>query len=187
MTSISPRMRSAGSKRCGKVSRTSSRSSASALPPENSSGSVPELGALEVRAHAGRPVPVLIDDAPVLENQRALALVRWRRRAHRDAHADADTDAPAAAADPRAAEANADARAGLHRGLRHPGVPVASIGRLGAARGRAPGAQHVFVGGSLPGISRLLDILRGGAGREDRGERHRGVLASIADARLRAW
>src|SRR4051812_37781791 len=69
-------------------------------------------GALEIRAHAGRALPGLVDDYAVREDEGALAPLRRGGRADGHARADADPGA-AAAADPHAADAEADTRARL--------------------------------------------------------------------------
>src|SRR5690349_17642634 len=135
MTSTFPKTRKRKSKRCAPDSCASSKRSGLVLPlarnrapsPDRFGAPSPNSGPLEVRAHAGRTVPVLVDYAAIVEHERALALLRGCWRADRDTHADADSHAAATAADSRAAKADADARARLRDGLRHPGVPVPSV------------------------------------------------------------
>src|SRR5207244_13184417 len=86
-----------------------------------------------------RPLPVLLVDAAGLENQRALAAHRLAA-AGSEHDAGADAYSAAATADPEA-DRRASARA---RAFGHPGVHVAAVRELGAARGRPP-AQHPLV------------------------------------------
>src|SRR5882724_10615371 len=102
--------------------------------------------AFEGAAVLRRPLPVLLGDASLAENQRALAADRLAA-ARAEGHARSYPH-PAARADAYADRGRGPgARA---HALGHPGVDVAAVGELGAARGRAPGAHHLVVGGAVP-------------------------------------
>src|SRR5712691_5545315 len=112
----------------------------------------------ETPAVLRRPLPVLLVDAAGRENQRALA-------AHRLAAAGSEHDAGAdaysatATADPEA-DRRASARA---RAFGHPGIHVAAVRELGAARGRSPPQHDLVVRGSVPACRGFADSARGGA------------------------
>src|SRR6185436_8272965 len=103
------------------------------------------LGPPEIRAHAGRSYPGLIDHHAVLEDQSTLAAIGRRSRADRHARAHADSHPAPAATHPHAADAEADARARLRVAHGFPGVPVAAVVGDGAAGRSAPRAQHILV------------------------------------------
>src|SRR5712671_929817 len=106
-----------------------------------------------------RPLPVLLVDAAGLENQRALAAYRLAATgSEHDAGADAYS-AAASAADP---EADRRASPGA-RAFGHPGIHVAAVRELGAARGRPPAQHDLIVRGSVPACRGFADSARGGA------------------------
>src|SRR6266568_4599238 len=122
----------------------------------------------EAPAVLRRPLPVLLVDPPVLENQGAFA-------AHGLAAAGSEHDAgadayPAAAA--AAGNADADRRRDPSPGTRafgNPCIDVAAVGELGAAGGRAPAQHNLVVRGAVPAVPRYGELAaRGGtAGKQN--------------------
>src|SRR5690242_20996781 len=112
-----------------------------------------------------RPLPGLLRDAPVPEDQRALAADRLaaRRSEHHAgayAHASAATDPDADRrryASPRA------------HTLRNPGVDAATVGEPGASCRRAPAQHHLIVARAVPAVLRPGKLAAGArAAREEK-------------------
>src|SRR6266481_6472691 len=113
----------------------------------------------EAPAVLRRPLPVLLVDAAGLENQRALAA---HRLAATGSEHDAGADAYSAAAS--AADPEADRRASPGAcAFGHPGIHVAAVRELGAARGRSPAQHDLVVRRAVPASRGFADPARGGA------------------------
>src|SRR5258706_6866898 len=105
------------------------------------------------------PLPVLLVDPPGLENRRAFAATRLAATGSKhEAVADAYPAAPPAA-DP---EADRRASPGA-RAFGDPGIHVAAVRELGAARWRSPAQNDLVVRGSVPACRGFADSARGGA------------------------
>src|SRR3989442_1753 len=115
----------------------------------------------EAPAVLRRPLPVLLVDPPVLENQGAFA-------AHGLAAAGSEHDAGADAHPAAAGNADADRRMDASPGARafgHPCGCVTAVGELRAAGGRAPAQHNLVVRGAVPAVPRFGELAaRGGTG-----------------------
>src|SRR5438876_2347606 len=112
-------------------------------------------GSPEAPAVFRRPLPGLLVDAPVLEDQRALA-ARHRLAAAGTEH-DAGADAYAAAASPADPEADRRASPGAYA-VGYPRIHVAAIAELRAAGGRPPAQHDLVVRGAVPAVPRLDEL-----------------------------
>src|SRR5882762_7343968 len=137
-------------------------------------------GPAEGLAILGRPLPVLLAHPPVFENQRAFA-------ADRLAAAGSEHDAGAYAYSATAAAGNSDRRVDAPPGIRavgHPGIHVAAVSELGAARGRSPAQHDLVVRGSVPAARGFADPARGGAtGKQNHDQRCDSHKASMETKR----
>src|SRR5882762_810600 len=122
-------------------------------------------GPPEAPAVSRRPLPGLLVDAPCLENQRAFAPDRL---AAAGPEHDAGADAYSAAAAARDADRRVDAAPRAHA-VGHPGIDVASVAELRAARGRPPAQHHLVVRGAIPAVPRFdeLGARSGAAGKQN--------------------
>src|SRR6266699_1017768 len=107
----------------------------------------------EAPAVLRRPLPVLLVDSPVLENQGALA-----------AHGLAAAGAGNADADRRR-----DPSPGT-RAFGNPCIDVATVGELGAAGGRAPAQHNLVVRGAVPAVRGFGDPAARHATDEESGD-----------------
>src|SRR5712692_9692500 len=136
--------------------RPGGRSGRLSVSREGAPGETPRTLAGEAPAVLRRPLPVLLVDAAGVENQRALAAHRLAA-AGSEHDAGADAYSAAATADPEA-DRRASARA---RAFGHPGIYVAAVRELGAARGRPPAQHHLVVRGAVPAARGFADPARG--------------------------
>src|SRR6266568_7945005 len=125
----------------------------------------------EAPAVLRRPLPVLLVDPPVLENQGAFA-------AHGLAAAGSEHDAGANAYPAAAAPGNADAdrRRDPSPGTRAFGNPctdIAAVGELRAAGGRPPVQHDLVVRGAVPAVPRFGELAARGstAGKHNKHQR----------------
>src|SRR6266568_2370178 len=122
----------------------------------------------EAPAVLRRPLPVLLVDPPVLENQGAFA-------AHGLAAAGSEHDAGADAYPAAAAAGNADSdrRRDPSPGTRafgNPCIDVATVGELRAAGGRAPAQHNLVVRGAVPAVRGFGDPAARHATDEESGD-----------------